>query len=652
MTEAEPDLKRLRPLYVLDILSSRLRSDVLAGGAVAAKYDLHIKHPMEIVEGMVVLRGNLLGALRSAVDSLPVQKLRDQSGADTDTKITINTDGSGTIEAGTRKLRFAWVTLLSADPQKRLTALNTFLLQFPVNESAAASLRSLVQRPNYSDDDFASAVTLIESSPEMFCERVREKLRRPGDNNRLGADDLLPDDIRYWDHLIAPVKESVTLAEYIEHELKEEWQTRLSIGPNYALHSMAMTFGAPALVPHALLQELDAQALTPIIESLSKVDDHFSLEGAFEICAGRFNEDQRFIALGEQLLDHLFADKERLAATCGLFGAIFVVTTAHLAEHEILGRRPVYWRRVAAVAHASLVARICASAGFKPEEISKWAMRVAGETYFLSVLSEFAAEPQWRPEWIVTHFLVADVFGRAMGTLHRIGVEQSPPSWRQKIEKAHEWIVEDMLDPFTQYPAVLEGTRRPKRPTLAEFSAINFTAGTEMYAKLKSDPSISNLLAASPLIEALGFPAEVTDDVFRVLDQLRKQPRVKDKDRSTSIALSVIAHIAVLIGNKEMADGVAEVSLTRSRTYQASDPVFETLARLVECSAAIANPEAARGTLVNRLEALSFTLPASEITGDLLSAMQKLMRVQPELGPLLGRAIATARLGYPRSNAA
>jgi hypothetical protein len=45
-------------------------------------------------------------------------------------------------------------------------------------------------------------------------------------------------------------------------------------------------------------------------------------------------------------------------------------------------------------------------------------------------------------------------------------------------------------------------------------------------------------------------------------------------------------------------------------------------------------------------------LPASEIMADLLSAMQKLIRVQPELGPLLGRAIATARLGYPRSNAA
>lgn len=72
MTEAEPDLERLRPLYVLDILSSHLRSDVLADGAIAAKYDLHIKHPMEIVEGLVVLRGDLLGALRSAVDFLPI----------------------------------------------------------------------------------------------------------------------------------------------------------------------------------------------------------------------------------------------------------------------------------------------------------------------------------------------------------------------------------------------------------------------------------------------------------------------------------------------------------------------------------------------------------------------------------------------------
>jgi hypothetical protein len=651
-TPDEPDLERLRPLYVLDILSPRLRSDVLADGEIAEKCDIRMKHPMQIGEGIVVLREQLFAALRSAVDGLPIAKLLDQNNADIDIDIEINPDGSGTFTSGERKFRFPFVTLLSSEPQKRFSAFDNFLERFPINESAAASLRTLVQRSHYRDEDFISIVTMLESSPEMFCERLREKTRPKGQEGRLSVDDLLPDDIHYWDHLIALPRQSSTLAEYLENELKEARQARLAKGANYALHSMALTFGAPALVPHALMQELRADALAPILESLCEVDDHFSLLGAYEICAGRFTEDQRFVAIGERLLDRLFAEKDRLKAACALFGAVFVVTTAHLAEHETLGRHPVYWRRLAAVAHASLVVRICESSGIKPEEISAWAMRVAGEAYFLSVLSDFAVEPQWRPEWIVTHFLVADAFGRANGTLHRIDLDKAPPTWKQKIDKAHEWIVEENLDPFTQYPAVLEGTRRAKLPTLAEFALANFALGLELYGNLKSDPSPQNLLAVSPLIEALGLPPEAAEDVGKVLDAIRKEPGIDGDDRLISVTLSLIAHIAALTQNNDLADGVADIFLNRARSRRPIGPIIETVARLVECSSVLPDREAARRTLVRRLEILSFVLPSSEALSDLTSTVTKLARLQPELAPRVGKVIAASRLGIPRPSAA
>ena len=128
----------------------------------------------------------------------------------------------------------------------------------------------------------------------------------------------------------------------------------------------------------------------------------------------------------------------------------------------------------------------------------------------------------------------------------------------------------------------------------------------------------------------------------------QRQPTAGDGERAAGIALSIIAHIAVLAENKELADGVAEVFLARARSYESSDPIFEIVARLVECSSAIGDAEVSRASLVKRLEALSFTLPASEIMGGLRAAIQRLIRVQPALGPLLGKAIAAVRLGYPR----
>ena len=163
--------------------------------------------------------------------------------------------------------------------------------------------------------------------------------------NRIAPVDVLPDDDRYWNHLLPPVAGSTTLADYIGQELNAAWRDGLEADPVRALHGLAITFAAPELVPRASLQSLDADAAAKAIDAVSKVDDPFSLVGAFEICADRAAQDQRFVALGDRLLDSLFGDMQRLTGACALFGAIFVITTAHFATHETLQRRPVCLER-------------------------------------------------------------------------------------------------------------------------------------------------------------------------------------------------------------------------------------------------------------------------------------------------------------------
>jgi hypothetical protein len=58
--------------------------------------------------------------------------------------------------------------------------------------------------------------------------------------------------------------------------------------------------------------------------------------------------------------------------------------------------------------------------------------------------------------------------------------------------------------------------------------------------------------------------------------------------------------------------------------------------------------EASR-TLARRLEILAFITPASEAAEGLASSLEILKRIQPNLAPLLGRALSVARLGSPRA---
>ena len=592
MAEPEPDLARLRPLFVLEKLSQRLRSDVLADGSIISACGFTAKRPAQLTDDIAVIRDELFAAFRDAPDAPVACGLHDTNGAPVDATISVNEDGSGTLEIAGKKLCFPWVTLLSSDVDERVAQLDQFLHRYPLSNGDAARVRALVTCPDYSEQDFFAAAKMLESSPASFTERLADKLRRQKGENRIAPVDVLPDDDHYWNHLLPPVDGSAMLADYIGKELHAAWQAGLEADSVRALHALATTFAAPEIVPRAVPKGLNADAAAAALEAVSKVGDPFSLVGAFEMCADRTTEHQRVVALGDGLLDSLFGDMQRLMGACALFGAIFIIATAHFAMHETLQRQPVFWRRLAAAAHASLVVRVCGGNGIDPKGMISWATRLFGDAYFLAVMSDFAVEPQWRPEWILPKILVADLFGRAVGAWRQLPQETAPPSWKERIEKAYAWIVAEQIGAFAQYPSVLQGTRRPNRPTLAELQ--NLPQGVDAFRALASDPSVKTLLSISPFIEAFGFPSEATGDVEKVLASIRLAPP-NEEDKLTMPALSLLAHIAALTENAALADGISEVCLETARRIETQEPIFEIVCRLIECTAVIKDRAEAPG---------------------------------------------------------
>ena len=168
------------------------------------------------------------------------------------------------------------------------------------------------------------------------------------------------------------------------------------------------------------------------------------------------------------------------------------------------------------------------------------------------MVSDFAVEPQWRPEWILPKILVADVFGRAVCACQRVSQDAAPPSWKERIEKVYAWIVEENIGAFAQYPSVLQGTRRPHRPTFAEFQT-GIPQAADAFRDLANDPSVNNLLSISPFIEAFGFPNEAAGDAEKTLASIRAAAP-DDDDKGIVLALSVLAHIAVLMDEQRLAD--------------------------------------------------------------------------------------------------
>ena len=385
------------------------------------------------------------------------------------------------------------------------------------------------------------------------------------------------------------------------------WRVGLDSDPVRTLYRWAMTFAAPELVPRSSLRGLDAEVAAGAIEAVSKVEDPFTLVGAFEICADRAAQDERFVCLGDRLLYSLFGDMQRLTGACALFGAIFVITTAHFATHETLQRRPVFWRRrrryCARVSSCSRARRkwhrserddIVGDASFWRRILSFGCVGFRGRAA-MAARMDFPEDSRRRP------------IGRAVGARRQLSQQSAPPSWNERLDKAYAWIVAENIGTFAQYPSVLQGTRRAQ-PTLAEFQSV--PQGADALLALANDPTANTLLSVSPFIETFGFPNEFTDDAEKVLASIRSAPPDED-DKIALFALSVLAHIAILTENAALAEGISELCLEKARCAETHRSIFELVCRLVECTAAMKDRAEAARTLARRVELLAFIVPAS-----------------------------------------
>jgi hypothetical protein len=627
-----------RALFALSKLSGPLQSDVLSDTELVKRWNIELHQPMKIADNLVFDRDVLFSAFRIAADGGSVSEFADVKGNSVAVTVTIDREGAACLVTEKHKLRFVHAVLMSSDRAKRTSAADQLLSKLVLTERDRKEIRLLVSLETFGAEDFLRVVEIVASSPEEFVERLRDKVNR----RRVSVADILPSDRRHWEHLTAPRQTSDTLVSFLSGELAEERTLRIGRDLVAMFPSIALTFCSPSLVPHDLLAQCETEAKAQLLEAAVGLEDHFSLVGAFELCARWLPQDPRFAGLGQRLLDALFADMKRLEAACGLFAAAFILAVAKLSEDEKTRTLPAYWRRLAAASHASLVVRSIGVTEIKHEELFAWAMAQSGMEYFVSLLSDFDTDPQWRPEWIDPRYLLADVCGRAIGAAMKVPGDLLPESWKSPIDALNNWLRDQHLLHLTWYPALMEGTRRPKTPVLNEMGDV-----ADVYRELINAPTLDKLLRARAAISTFGCPAEVVESLYKIIAHLRRSaPQTNDQILD---ALRLIAHVAVMLNDVALADAVAEASLERLSLDEDRQSVVETVHRLIECSAADVDRENAKVTIARRLEQLAFLVRDGALLTEVVAYIELLKTTDAGSSTRMGRALAMANLGISRS---
>ncbi len=635
------DLPRIGALFALRKFSSAVQSDVLADGTIAARFDVPVSQPAQLSDELTIQRPLLLSAFQKVADGEPLPPFADDRGNALDLKVTIE-GHAAVIVYQDKRWRFPYAAFCSLHPSRRLAILDQYLSQHTLAIAQRTRLKTLLAHQDYSDRDFMTAIGLLSASPESFAASLHEKASA----GQFSMYDVLSRPLEYWDNLTATLVSSGTLAKFISHELAEERRARIAQDPARALVMISLTFGSPPLVPRDLFKDVPPESLFDGVDRLAKLDDPFALCGAFDLCADRAADDPRFIEAGERLLKKVFGDMKRLETAFDVYAAIFVITTAFFAEHETLKRKPVYWRRLAAASHAALVLRTLGAGNLEKEPLLTWAFRIKGQPYFLSAFNDFRDEPRWRPDWIVPRYLIADAYGRAVASCRRFTAGEQPPGWQEPIALARAWIEENQLQLTAYFPALLEGARHDRIPTIQELNEPGGTGVIDLFNKLVEQPSIDKLMMLTPVIRTFGCPPDAIDAVFKAVTSLRTEAANADQQVIDAV-LSLAADIAVQNLDKRLADLVADISIEWALSGERRKSFAEVVFVLLECAAANEDQSEARTLLARRLENLAFLLPPPGLS-NLLGLLLTLQSLDETLAEHLGRAVATARLGLPR----
>jgi hypothetical protein len=633
------ELARLRTTFALRRLSMEVQSAVLSDGVVAARMCIDLSHPVRLPGNITVDRTALFAAFQCAADGEPIPDIFDSCGVKQDIKLAIEGD-SAVVTYGTHRVSFPQAILLSADQSRRKEAAAQIAHSVTLSIQSRAELESIIARIPYTHGDFFDACNILLSAPEPFA----GALSKAAKTGTLAISDLLSSYDAHWENITARHLTSETMLEFVKNELAAQRATFIRLDPAVAVDVISLTFGGYEFVPMDALRGIDPDGLFQSIRRLMSVPDPHALVAALDICADRISTDSTFVELGDEILDTLLSNPKRLLGELATYATAYIIAAAHLAKHEELRRRPVYWRRLAAAAHAALVTRVLGSADDDEHPLFDWAMRLTGKTFYLSVLNDAHVEPRWRPDWITANFLAADLYGRLLHVLQRLG-DASPPSWRKKIDDAKDAVNQD-VPPFAHaFPSLLQGGRTKPAEMPPPDAPVS-----EMFVEFAAKPSVENFLMFLQLANAFGFPPAARQSVLSAIQSLRVEI-ASTNPVLVQGALQLGAYIAAGNRDVELADAVATVALERLVSTLDTERLMFTATILLECAAASENRSEALATLARRLENMAFIAPAATLP-DAIDIFRILQSINEELSPLLARAVSTAKLGAPRLAAA
>jgi hypothetical protein len=571
---------------------------------------------------------SLHNALRAALAGRKSARLILKDGRNVRVKLAVQRGGKASFILKNEGFAFTHADLLSADHPKRLKALKRVFNAQPLLADEEASWLAIAAERPFTDREYDDVMTSLGATPEALV----AELQKP---QQLDSDNLMPDSPSYYEGLVAQLGESGNLEDYIGGELSAARTSLISRSPQRALRRIAVSALWQPLIPFDLLASLGTTDLAPLLGA----EDPFSLLFGFELCRALLPSDAAFVELGAAFLDELFGDAKASEERFEVFSACAIISTVGLRRSAKASTTPVFWTRLAALAHAGILADALTGMP-EPKGFLRWASQHFLPEYTWQCVVDRREAPRWKPEWVSPDHIFAELLGRARGALYLLPEEARPKSWVAALDSATARLSENGNLLAAVFPGPFDDFRENQSGLLL----------SEAFAEVEAQLEAATRFADVPGFAAMAFamqPSEkATANVLRILNLLIEEP-VSNAEKELG-HLQIGAHFALATRSEPIARAVINRCFMVGQNGPELGLVTNLFAVIVDSCAVHGVGPKYRKVVGDEAARMCFMVDDAETLSSLVRIFDVLGQRDERLIPALAkaRAVAEFKIGH------
>ncbi|MGY3436446.1 MULTISPECIES: hypothetical protein [unclassified Marinovum] len=569
--------------------------------------------------------GKLYYALRSVLDgSGDAVDLVDENGVIWKVIVEKNVDQilDFKICSGEELFRLEDHSPLACEKVIRIAWLDRIEKELMPPSSWVADRRLELAASPLSDAAFVALVDDVEVMPSKVDNDLRISLK----NRRAEFHNFVPNDVRYYTRLVGQIGGEVTASDFVNAVAGPHVEQLLARYGASGLHRALLVCGHPTICARIPVTSLATGEVRELYEWLAVSGDPVSRVAGVEIWLANIAEYPELEAPVIQIIKAVLSEDDEDSSPYSALSAVFLSSMGAIARGRVFAEAPPFFRRQAALSHASLVVRAMLDVGSDMSGIKKWLDKTGHpQNAFLQGLIDLRQEPRWLPEYASAQQLRAEMIGRL-----RMAVESHKDAIASDELRALVIGTDSLLGQTMQWPwSILPGPLEGVSETIQQMPEDFLADARKAFAS--NELNTSEFLKVVNIAYITGDVEEVASLAANTLERLDFLVNTDGEDPTSFQVLAALSAVAAVARKQDLARNVRVLTRVKRRLGQfRDDPENEVHIALI-AAASFEDLETWANFVGEWVNEICFSLDTNDNAGNLLNMLGRLKKLEPTL---------------------